>query len=134
VKKSISSTKINECTEVCDVLDLTLNYITCLDVLEKCLSSCCLSLFDKLSSVTDDSSVMRIKLCKYELNFLVKVLVKILLKCIRYKACRDKYSALANVYVKTTLNNLCYNTLKNCTVLKCILKCCVILLSNNSLV
>ena len=96
VEQSISTTQVDECAEVCHVLDSSLNHIACMDALKQFLLQLCLLGNKQLLAVADNSSSLRIELCDYELNLLSCVLLQVLLVCVGYEACRDEDPGLIN--------------------------------------
>ena len=98
MKESVCSTKIDECTEIGQIFYSTLYNISNVDSCEKLLFQLCLLSNQKLLSVTDDSSLLRIELSYNKFNLLSVVLGKILLIRIRYKTCRDEDFCLINNY------------------------------------
>ena len=94
MKQSISATQIDKCTEIGHVLDSSFQNIANFDLREQFLLLLHLLGNQKLLSVTDDSSALRIELADHKLDLLILVLGEILLIGIGYEARRNEYSCL----------------------------------------
>ena len=108
MKKSVCSTEIDECTEICNVLNNACNNITNVDSLHKFFLFFCFLSKKKLFTVTDDTASSWVEFCDNEFDLLICIFGKIFLISIGYKACRNKYSCFLNVYTKSTIQYLCY--------------------------
>ena len=94
MKQTVCSAKVYKCTEIGNVLNGSFYNVSLVDALEQLFLHLSFLSYEKLSSVTDNSSSLRIELCDYELNLLSCILFKILLVSIRYQAGRNKDSGL----------------------------------------
>ena len=134
MQQSVRSAKINESTEICDVLYDTVNDIADIKLGEKLLLLLHL-LFDKqLLAVTDDTVTTRIELCDYKLDLLILVLIQIALVCIGYKAGRDKDLRLVNHNTQAAAKNLCYLGCQHFTALTSLTQLLVALFGCKALV
>ena len=94
MKQTVCSAKVYKCTEIGNVLNGSFYNVSLVDALEQLFLHLSFLSYEKLSSVTDNSSSLRVELCDYEFNLLICIFCKILLIGVGYKACRDKDSGL----------------------------------------
>ena len=98
VKKSVSSAKINKCTEICNILNNAFYLIANMDLLHKLFLFLSLLSNQKLLAITNNTTSSRIKLSDHKLDLLSCIFGQILLICVRYQAGRNKYSCLLNIH------------------------------------
>ena len=134
VKKSVCSAEVDECTEICNILNNTLNFIAYVDLSKKLFLFLSFLSKKKLFAVTDDTASSWVELCDNELDLLICIFGKIFLICVRYKACRNEYSCFLNIDTKTTVKYLCYRSFQNLLVLECLLKTFVSFLCSKTFV
>ena len=96
MKQTISSAQIYECTKVSNIFNNTFYNISFMDTLEEFFLHLCFLSNQKLFSVTDDSSSLRIEFSDYKLNLLISIFAEVFLISIRYQACRNEDSGLIN--------------------------------------
>ena len=97
MKQSIRSAQVNECTEICHILNSSFHCITNLDSGEQFFFQLCLLCNQQLLSVANDPSSLGIELCNHKFNVLSGILGQIFLIAVRYKAGRDKYPSALNL-------------------------------------
>ena len=98
MKQSVSAAQINECTEICNILNNTVYSIANMDALHKLLLFLSLLSNKKLFAVTNDAASSWIELCDNEFDLLISVFAEVFLISIGNKACRDEYTSLLNIY------------------------------------
>ena len=111
VKKSVCSAEVDECTEICNILNNTLNFVTNVDLSKKLFLFLSFLSKKKLFTVTDDTASSWVELCDNELNLLICIFGKVFLICVGNKACRNEYSCFLNINTKTTVKYLCLQEL-----------------------
>ncbi len=107
VQQSVCTAQIDESTEICDILDSTLDCIAGVDGLEELTLHFLALCNEKLLAVTNISAPVRIVLGDHELNILSEILAQVSLISIGDKACRDEYSDFLNNNAQTAGKDLC---------------------------
>ncbi len=134
MKQTVRSAEINECTEISDILNSSLDNIAHVNSGEELLLGFLLLGYNKLLAVADDSSSSRIELDDHEFNLLIHVFVEILLKGVRYEAGRDEYTRAVYVDTQSAVQNADNLCLQNLMVLKCLFEFLIASLGNQLLV
>ena len=134
MKKSVNTTKVNECSEICYILNSSFYCITNIEFREQLfllLSTLC---YKKLSSITDHTVSSRVELADYEFDFLSFILAEIFLIRIGNKACRDKYSYFINCCTNTAAKNLCNCSFQHFVVFICFAQSLISFFCSQSLI
>ena len=71
VKKSVCSAEVDECTEICNILNNTLNFVTNVALSKKLFLFLSFLSKKKLFAVTDDTASSWVELCDNELDLLI---------------------------------------------------------------
>ena len=107
VEQSVCAAKVDECAEICDILDGTLDCIAGVDGLEELALHFLTFCNEKLLAITNISAPVRIVLGDYELDVLSEILAQVSLISIGNKACRDEYSDFLDNYAQAAGKDLC---------------------------
>ena len=118
MKETVCAANINKRTEIRHVLHNAFHHIANMDALKKLSLQLRLLGHEKLLTITDISSSLRIVLADYKLNLLACILGQILFINIRHKACRDKDSDLIYHNTETAFQDSCHLGGKNLLVIE----------------
>ena len=98
MKKTIYSSKIDECSEICNVLYSSFHSVSYTDLCKQFFLFFSTFSNKKLSSATDHAVSSRIELADHELDLLSLIFAQVFFICVRNKACRNEYSCFVNYY------------------------------------
>ena len=134
VKQTICSAKIDERTEIGNILHNTVHGISDMDPLKQLLLKLFLALYQNLLAVADNAMSARIELRHDKLDLLAVVSFQILLIRIGNQRSRNENTSAVDNSNQTAVRNLNNRRLQDLMAVKCFLKTLIALLGSKSLV